>query len=88
MIAFYDGRFVPSLLGHIWGSVPQNLQQDLCDQQRLRSACTFTQYGKVLVYPSLDRPEAVEGTCDQQILWSDCVDAGWSEYLLVAQILL
>ena len=30
---------------------------------------------RVLVYPSLDSPEAVEGTCDQQRLWSDCADA-------------
>ena len=29
----------------------------------------------VLVYPSLDRQEGVEGTFDQQRLWSDCVDA-------------
>ena len=24
---------------------------------------------RVLLYPSLDSPEAVEGTCDQQNLW-------------------
>ena len=30
---------------------------------------------KALVYPSLDSLEAVEGTCDQQRLWSDCADA-------------
>ena len=30
---------------------------------------------RILVYPSLDNPEAVEGTCDQRRLWSDCVDA-------------
>ena len=30
---------------------------------------------RVLVYPSLDGPEAVEGTCDQGRLWSDCADA-------------
>ena len=28
-----------------------------------------------LVYPSLDSLEAVEDTCDQRILWSDCADA-------------
>ena len=33
---------------------------------RLRSACTSTQDGSILVYPFLDSPEAVEGTCDQQ----------------------
>ena len=30
---------------------------------------------RVLVHPSLDSQEAVEGTCDQRRLWSDCVDA-------------
>ena len=30
---------------------------------------------RVLVYHSLDSPEAVEGTCDQRWLWSDCADA-------------
>ena len=38
----------------------------------------------VLLYPSLDSLETVEGTCDQQRPWSDCTDAqtdlslGWS----------
>ena len=27
-----------------------------------------------LIYPSLDSLEAVEGTFDQRILWSDCAD--------------
>ena len=31
---------------NIWVSARQNLQYDLYDQQRLRSACTSTQYGK------------------------------------------
>ena len=30
---------------------------------------------KIFVYPSLDRLEAVEGTCNQQRLWSNYVDA-------------
>ena len=30
---------------------------------------------RVLFYPSLDIPEAVEDTCDQRRLWSDCADA-------------
>ena len=30
---------------------------------------------RFLVHPSLDRSEAVEGTCDQRRLWSDCADA-------------
>ena len=30
---------------------------------------------RFLVYPSLDSPEVVEGTYDQQRLWSDCADA-------------
>ena len=30
---------------------------------------------KALVYPSLDSLDAVEGTCDQPSLWSDCADA-------------
>ena len=29
---------------------------------------------KVLVYPSLDNLEAVEGTRNQRRLWSDCAD--------------
>ena len=29
---------------------------------------------RVLVCPPLDSLEAVEGTCDQRRLWSDCVD--------------
>ena len=49
----------------------QILQLALCDHQRLRSACTYTQYGKVFVYPSLDSLEAVEGPCDQLRLWSN-----------------
>ena len=53
----------------------QNLQHDLCDQQRLRSACTSIQYDKVLVHPSLDSTETVEGTCCQRRLGSDCKDA-------------
>ena len=34
----------------------------------------------ILVHPSLDWLEAVEGTCDQRRLWWDCVDAqaDWS----------
>ena len=43
----------------------------------------------VLFYPSFDRPEAVEGTCNQQRLRSDCTDAqAESESSLVAQVLL
>ena len=34
-----------------------------------------TQFGKGLVYPYLNRLEAVEGTCDQRKLRSDCADA-------------
>ena len=30
---------------------------------------------RVLVYPSLDSLEAVEDTCNQRKLWSDCMDA-------------
>ena len=30
---------------------------------------------RVLFYPSLDSPEAVEDTWDQRRLWADCVDA-------------
>ena len=30
---------------------------------------------RVLIYLSLDSPEAVKGTCDQRRLWSDCADA-------------
>ena len=29
----------------------------------------------VLVYPSFDSLDAVEGTCDRRKLWSDCADA-------------
>ena len=44
---------------------------------------------RVLVYPSLNSLNAVEGTCDQQRLWSDCTDAQadlslrWSHVLLL-----
>ena len=43
----------------------------MCEQQRLRSACTPTQYGKGSHF-HLDSLKAVEGTCDQQRLssWS------------------
>ena len=44
-------------------------------EQRLRSACTSTQYGKGSLYPSLRSLNAVEGTCDQRRLWSDCANA-------------
>ena len=30
---------------------------------------------RLLIYPSLDSLKPVEGTCDQQRLWSDCADA-------------
>ena len=30
---------------------------------------------RVLIYPSLDNLEAVEGMCDQRRLWSECADA-------------
>ena len=30
---------------------------------------------RILIYPSLDSLEAVEGTCDQQRCCSDCMDA-------------
>ena len=33
---------------------------------RPRSACISTPYGKILVFSSLDSPEAVEDTCDQR----------------------
>ena len=35
-------------------------------------SCTVTQFGKVFVNPSLDSPETVEGTCDQQIGLRGC----------------
>ena len=31
--------------------------------------------GRLLVYPSWDSPQTVEGTCYQRRLWSDCVNA-------------
>ena len=52
----------------------KNLGYVPCDQQTLRSACTPTQYDKILFYSSLDYPETVEGICDHQRLWSDCTD--------------
>ena len=48
----------------LWASALQNLQLDLCDKQRLGTACTFTHYGKGYSHPSLDSLETVEGTCD------------------------
>ena len=44
-------------------------------QQRLRSACTFTQYVRCSRFSSLDSPKAVEGTCDQRRLWLECAGA-------------
>ena len=46
-----------------------------CDQQRLRSPVHPTSMASVLNYPSFDSPEAVECSCDQRRLWSDCADA-------------
>ena len=43
---------------------------------------------KVLVYPSLDSLEAVESTCDQRKLCSDCVDGQADPSSLVEQDLL
>ena len=40
---------------------------------------------RVLVYLSLDSLEAVEGTCDQRRLWSDCADAQADLSLLWSQ---
>ena len=36
-------------------------------------SCTSTQYGNVS-HPFLGSLEALEGTCDQKRLWSDCTD--------------
>ena len=41
-----------------------------------------------LVHPSLDSPEAVEGTFNRQRLWSDCADEQADLSLLVLQVLL
>ena len=65
-------------------SAHDKLQWDLCDQQRLRSACTSTQYGMVLLYLSLDSQEAVKGTCDQGRLWSDWVFAGRTLFIVLS----
>ena len=46
----------------------------ICNQQRLRPACTSTSMPRVLVYPCLDSLE-VGATCDQRRLWSDCANA-------------
>ena len=43
---------------------------------------------RVLVYPSLDSLEAVESTCNQGRLRSDCVDTQADLSSLVAQVLL
>ena len=43
---------------------------------------------RVLVYLSLDSPDAKDGTCDQGRLIRLCGCPGWSESLLVAQVLL
>ena len=42
--------------------------------QHNQSTCTSTQFGKVLVYSSLDSLESVEGTWDQRRHWLDCTD--------------
>ena len=43
---------------------------------------------RVLVHPFLDSPEAVEGTCDQRRLCSDCVDEQADLTSLITQVLL
>ena len=45
-----------------------------CMTSKDRSALSPSIMARFLVYPSLDSLEAVEGTCYQQRLWSDCVD--------------
>ena len=50
-------------------------KKDLCGQQRLRSACTSTQYVKGSRLSLFEKPEAVEGTCGQRRFWPDCADA-------------
>ena len=42
----------------------------------------------VIVYPSLDSLEAVEGMCNQWRFCPDCGCAGWSGSLLVTQVFL
>ena len=37
---------------------------------------------RVLVYPSVDSLEAIDGTCDQRKLWSDCVDADRTRFII------
>ena len=42
---------------------------------------------RVLIYPSLDSPKAVEGTCDQRRLLSDCADAQSDQSLRWSHVL-
>ena len=56
-------------------SARRNLQFDLCDGKDSNKPLHPPSMARVLVYPSLDSPESVEGTCNQRRLWSDCADA-------------
>ena len=69
-----------------WASVQQNLQKTLCDQQSLRSACTSAQYGMGSHFSLFGcRRYMQSGKGKTQIRLRGC--AGWSESLMVAQVL-
>ena len=58
------------LLCSTWASIRQNPQLDGTSKDSDQPSMA-----RVFIHPSLDSPEAVEGTCNQRRLWSDCADA-------------
>ena len=68
----------------IYSSARQNLRYDLCDLQIL-STCASMQYSSGLVYPNMNSPESVEGTCDQ---WNSDQTAWMCKLIWVAHVLL
>ena len=73
-----------STVNVLWASA-QQIYNKMCNQERLGSTCSSTQYG--LTYPPFESLEAVEGTCNQWRLIRLCIYPGWSESSLVAQVL-
>ena len=60
---------------HIWASAELTCNQIHMVSKDSNQAVCQTRIATVLVHPSLESPRVVEGTRDQQILWSDCADA-------------
>ena len=58
----------------IWASACQNLPECVTSKD-IGQPVHQPSLARVLVYPFLDSPEAVEDTCNQRELWSDSADA-------------